>query len=163
MNPEVVSGDLMDIEPEARNIFMKAKKEDLGLCAPRNIVDYLSEGKTNMFEYNRFLYEETEMWQNFVQDMPTKPKNWDQYIEWISMDKEGKRIIDSWRSIWMTSECRGKGRGGKGGKMDMMKDLMNSDDDAVIMRMGGTKIMIRMGATTVAASVAATLGAMTLI
>lgn len=162
MNPEVVSGDLMDIEPEARNIFMKAKKEDLGLCAPRNIVDYLSEGKTNMFEYNRFLYEETDMWKNFVEDMPTKPKNWDQYIEWITMDKEAKKVVDGWKSIWMTSECRGKGRG-RGGRMDKMEEMMNSDDDSVIMKMGGTKIMIRMGATTIAASVAATLGAMTLI
>lgn len=129
MDTEMVAGDMSDLMGEERTNWEKMMNDPKkrGVCAPADIVDFFEdEPKANLLEYNRFLFEETDMRKGFLKDMPAEPKDFDQWLEWVGQDDKGREMISGWKEIWIMAECREGGR--RGGKMDekmeYLKDFM---------------------------------------
>jgi len=99
--------------------------------------------------------------------MPTPPTSFDDFI---NMASQGYPNMANWGEFTFKSWCTkggkgGKGRGGKGerdGPGGGMIDWDEPKDRIIMTGADGSKLYIEMGATKVAASVAATLGAMSL-
>ena len=132
----------------------------MGVCAPSSVVDYFDmEGESSYWDYQRYLFEETDMYKMMTMMMPEKPRDFDQWAEWVSYEQNG---VWEWKDIMLEGKCIAGGRGGKGGMGDFI-DWSEAKDRIIMTGADGSKLYIEMGATKIATSLAAaTVAALTL-